>query len=93
MITSNIVRIFSALIVIASIIWSYWWLTWVLAIIFLFLFPTYYEILFWGIMYDALYGLSLAQFWGFAYVFTLSSAVLFLFSLFLRKSLLAYDQI
>jgi len=86
------VRIVSAVIVIASILWGWWWLTWVLAIILLFVFPSYYEIIFFGVMYDALYGLPLAQFSYFPYVFTVSSVVLFFVSSGLRKSLLAYEN-
>jgi hypothetical protein len=75
----------------ACIIWGYWWLTAALAIIFLFMFPNYYEIIFWGVMYDALYGLSLPQFFGVAYVFSIASILLFLISILLRKLLSAYE--
>jgi hypothetical protein len=76
---------------IASIIWAPWWLTWGLAIVFLFIFPSYYEILLWGVAYDSLYGLPLPQFWNFPYIFSLSSAILFVISIYLRKLLLAYE--
>lgn len=85
-------RIFTACLMIASIIWGYWWLTWSLAIIFLFIFPLYYEILFWGVMYDALYGLPLPQFYNLPYIFTISSIILFASAFFLRKILLAYED-
>ena len=75
----------------ASVIWGYWWLTWTLAIVFLFIFPSYYEILFWGVMYDSLYGISLPQFWGIPSMFTISSIVLLAVAWIVRNFLLAYE--
>jgi hypothetical protein len=89
---TNIFRIAAAFLVLISIIWGYWWITWSLAIVFLFVFPSYYEIIFWGVMYDALYGLPIAQFWGFAFVFSAASIALFLIAHTLRKLLLAYES-
>jgi hypothetical protein len=74
------------------IMWGYWWITWSAAIIFLFIFPSYYEIIVWGVMYDALYGLPIAQFAGFRYVFTAASVILFTTAFFLRKLLLTYED-
>jgi hypothetical protein len=76
----------------AVIVWGYWWLTVALAILLLFIFPNYYEILLWGVIYDALYGLPLHEYWGIAYIFSIGSIVLFLLSLFLRKMLSAYES-
>ncbi len=88
---NSTLRIITGLAMLALIVWGYWWLTWIWAIVFLFAFRDYYEIIFWGVMYDALYGLPLLQFWRFPYVFTLASVVLFFISLFLRKKLSAYE--
>jgi hypothetical protein len=88
---SKAFRIIAALVMVASLLWGYWWLTWSLAIVFLFVFPSYYEILFWGIAYDALYGLPIPQFNNFQYVFSCASIALFLISIYLRKLLLAYE--
>ncbi len=85
-------RIFAALVMITLILWGYWWIMWICAVVFLFLFPVYYEILLWGIVYDALYGLPLPQFWNFPYVFTTGTTILFLASIFVRKYLLAYES-
>ncbi len=63
-----------------------------LAIIFLFTFTSYYEIIGAGIVYDVLYGLPLPQFYNFPYIFTVSSVLLFLIALFLKRKLLAYAQ-
>ena len=88
----KIFRVIAGLTMIASIIWGYWWVTWALAIAFLFAFPMYYEIIIWGVIYDALYGLPLPQFQNFRYVFTLASIILFTIAVFLRKSLIAYED-
>ena len=74
------------------IMWGYWWLTWCAAIILLFYFPIYYEIILWGVMYDALYGTALPEFWNIRYIFTIAGITLFLISFFLRKRLIVYDD-
>ena len=74
------------------IMWGYWWLTWCAAIVLLFYFPIYYEIILWGVMYDALYGMALPEFWNVRYIFTIASIALFLISFFLRKRLTVYDD-
>jgi hypothetical protein len=89
---NNIIRIVAGLIVLGSLVLSYWWLTWALAIIFLFIFPVYYEILTWGIIYDALYALPLPQFYGIPYIFTFASCILFLLSLAIRKYFVTYQS-
>ena len=81
---NNIYRILAGLIMLGCVIWGYWWLVWSLAIIFLFIFPSYYEMIIWGVMYDALYGVSL--------MFSLASIGLFIISLYLKKRLFAYEN-
>lgn len=88
----NLIRIISGIIILGIIIWGYWWLTWSLAIIFLFLFPIYFEIIVFGIIYDALYGVALPGFWNIDYIFTIVSIVLFLFSLIIKKRLIIYES-
>lgn len=77
---------------IALIIWGYWWLTWACAILLLFVFPAYYEIILWGVIYDALYGLPIAQFADFRYMFSLASLILFVIAFYIRKLLLTYED-
>lgn len=74
-----------------SLVFAYWWITWCLAIILLFYFPVYFEIIALGIVYDALYGLTLPEFWNIKYIFTLASIVLFLISLIIKKRLIIYE--
>lgn len=86
-----IIRILAGVLMFCSIMWGYWWLTWCLAIALLFYFPFYYEIIIWGIIYDALYGIALPEFWNIRYIFTMAGIVLFLLSLVLKKRLIAYE--
>ncbi len=84
-------RVLLGIGMLASIVGAWWWFTLILTIVFLFLFPVYYEILLWGIIYDALYGLPLARFGGFPYVFTVGAFVLFLATCMIRKILIIHE--
>ncbi len=86
-----IFRTISGIIVFLSIVYGYWWITWLLAIILLFYIPNYYEIIAWGIVYDALYGAKLPMFYNIKYIFTIFSITIFLISFYLRKRLIIYD--
>ncbi len=72
--------------------WGYWWLAWIFFIVLLFIFPVYFEILIWGVVYDSLYGAALPELYHIRLMFTVLSFVLFFFSLFLKKRLIAYDS-
>ena len=85
-------RLITGLIILACIIWGYWWVAWILAIAALFFFPIYFEILVAGILYDALYGIALPELFHMRCMFTLIAFILFFASLFLKKRLIAYDQ-
>ena len=87
-----IIRVLCAILMFCFIMWGYWWLTWCIAIALLFYFPVYYEIILWGIIYDAMYGTALPEFWNIRYIFTIASIVLFLIALFLRKRLVIYED-
>lgn len=75
-------RIIAGLLMVTCIIWGYWWLMLSVAIIFLFIFDSYYEIIGWGIIYDFLYGTSL--------MFSFVSILLFIIAYYLKKYLYAY---
>lgn len=72
-------------------IWGHWWLTWILVIALLFYFPFYFEIIAWGVIYDSLYGIALPEFWNINYIFSISSIILFMISLLLKKRLTIYE--
>ena len=76
---------------IASIVWWPGWLSSLLAVVFLCTFPSYYEILVWGILSDALYGIRIAEFWGLSCFFSIVSIALFVCSLVLRNILIAHE--
>ena len=88
----TLIRIIMGILIFCSIIWGYWYLTWALAIIFLFIFPMYFEIIAWGIIYDSLYGIKLPEFWNIDYIFTIVSIVLFLISFIIKKKLIIYES-
>jgi hypothetical protein len=90
--THILIRVVTAILMFCFIMWGYWWLTWCFAIGLLFYFPKYYEIIVWGIIYDALYGMSLPEYWNIRYIFTISSIALFVIAFFLRKRLIVYDD-
>ncbi len=89
---SAIIRIVVGIIMFCCVMWGYWWLTWCLAIGLLFYYPNYFEIIFLGIFYDALYGVAIPEFWNIEYIFTISSIILFILAFFLKKRLIIYDD-
>jgi len=62
--------------IIFSILLFPWWITAILAIVACFTIERFYEVMFYGILLDALYGTSLGIY-GFVYVFTVVSVILF----------------
>lgn len=89
-ITNSSWRYVAGFLLFISLVFGQWWLTWTLAIVFLFIFSSYYEIIITGILYDALYGAALPQFYNFSYVFTVSAFVLFLLAVYLRQKMILY---
>jgi hypothetical protein len=87
-----LIRIATALMMFCFIMWGYWWFTWCLAIGLLFYFRNYYEIIIWGIIYDAIYGISLPEYGDIRYIFTISSIILYVLAIIFRKSLTVYDD-
>ena len=49
-------RISAAIVMLFAIAWFSWWIIIIVAIVFLFYFKNYYEIIIWGIVFDTLYG-------------------------------------
>lgn len=85
-----IIRSLCALGMVVAIITLPWWFVWVSAIILLFIFSDYYEIIAWGVLYDALYGIALPQFYNSPYIFSGVGCILFLIAYYLRRQLLVY---
>lgn len=88
----TLIRIIFGITTFCLIIWLPWWVTWLIAILLLFIFPLYFEIILWGVIYDALYGIKLSVFWNMDYIFTLVCIVLFLLSFIIRKRFIIYES-
>lgn len=84
-------RLLSAIIILSIIIWGYWWLSSLLIISATFYFPKYYEAIFFGVVYDALYGLELSAFHNQAHIFTIFAILSLLISFYTRKELIIYN--
>ena len=74
-------RIFAALGMLIAIAWLPWWIIMAVAIIFLFYFKNYYEIIIWGIFFDTLYS-------GTGHIGLITSIILLFLTVFLKKRLL-----
>jgi hypothetical protein len=74
-------RILLGIAMIPLIAWGYWWMIALAAITLLFIFPSYYEILLWGVCLDALYGHH------FAFI---TALILFTMMFLLKKRLVFY---
>jgi hypothetical protein len=90
-------RILAGILMIALIVWGSWWIVVIAAVIFIFVYDAYYEIIIWGICYDALYGLphdlslKLFHLFNMSYFATLIAIVLFFLGIFFKKRLTFYS--
>ncbi len=89
--TTPFIRLCAFLLSSILFLYAPWWVFWISVIAFLFYFPTYYEILVWGLVYDSVYGISSAGFGYFPYVCTAVSSILFLCAYILKKHLSVYE--
>ena len=90
-------RILAGVLMIALIAWGNWFVIVIAAVIFLFLYDSYYEIILWGICGDALYGLppgfspKLFQFFNMSYCATVVAIVFLFLGIFLKRRLAFYS--
>ncbi len=91
MVNNTKIRVLLGIIVFSTILWGFWYLPLIISIILVFIIPKYYEIILWGIMYDALYGIPLDMFWHIPYIFSIASILFLIASLFFRKHLIVYE--
>lgn len=80
-------RLLAAAIFFFSILFAPWFVTLALALVLLFLLPPYFEVLFFGFVYDSLYGAGLPSFYGLAFPATLIASVLLLSVEYIRRHL------
>ena len=86
------VRIAAAILMIMLIAWGYWWLILIAAVLFLFVFSSYYEIFLWGIAFDALYAPPQEGFFDYhTHIATLISLILYFAAIFMKKRLAFYS--
>ena len=87
-----VLRILSGIFMVMLIAWGYWWIIGIVACIFLFLYNPYYEMILWGICFDALYASPTQSVYDYrTHIAFLISAVLFFVSIFLKKRLAFYS--
>lgn len=86
------IRILLGLLLIIFLLFGYWWLPWLLAIVLLFYFPIYYEIIALGIIYDSIFGFVSPEMYNIKYISTIVSVVLLFISILIKKVLIVYES-
>lgn len=81
-------RLFANIFLILSVLYFPWWVTTAFVVVCLFLFTGMYEVVFYGLLIDVLYGAHNSVGEGFVWVFTLSYLVALVFISYIRKSIL-----
>jgi hypothetical protein len=85
-------RIGAAILMVILIAWGYWWMSLIAAGVFLFIYSSYYEIIVWGVCFDALYASPQQGVFDYrAHIVFLISVALFFASIFLKKRLAFYS--
>ncbi|PIT96563.1 hypothetical protein COT82_02565 [Candidatus Campbellbacteria bacterium CG10_big_fil_rev_8_21_14_0_10_35_52] len=83
-------RIIFNVLIFGSVLFFPWWFTIIIAIFFLSVFNAY-EVLFWGLFADMLYGVSTPNFFGIQFIFTIIFTLFFICARILKKKLIHYD--
>lgn len=73
--------------IILSILFLPWWIGAIAMTVACFMIPRFYEVVFYGILIDALYGTRFGLY-GFAYVFSVFSVIIFFLTAIIRKRVL-----
>ena len=82
-----LLRIISYVIFIVSITTLPWWFTALCMIVAVFYFPSYYEVLFFGLIYDLLFSIPVPYFFSVQFMATIFSGCLLLSAFFLKERL------
>lgn len=83
-------RIVFNILMFLSVLFLPWWVTVIVAMVFLSKFKAY-EIIFWGVFADILYNASVPSFLNIEYLFTITFIVLLIISHYLKRRLMFYD--
>ncbi len=73
-------RLLANLTIFSSLIFFPWWVTLAVAVVAVFLIPSFYEAMVWAIIGDTLYGTKSALFFNVPFVFTLCALGILLLS-------------
>ncbi len=84
-------RIVYNIIIGLAVLLAPWWALVVVLVLFAVFVPTPYELLGWGLVVDSLYGFGDARFLSVGF-FTWAAALVFIFSVFIKNRLLAYNR-
>ncbi|MEI6057608.1 MAG: hypothetical protein WCQ60_01380 [bacterium] len=85
-------RVYAAVGMLVLILWGYWWIACAAAIACVFFFASYYEVLIWGIIFDALYAPPSQGVVDYhAHIAFLFVIILFFVGIFLKKRLAFYS--
>lgn len=85
-----VLRIAFNVLMFASVLFLPWWVTVIVAVVFLFKF-TAYEIMLWGVFADVLYSASVPSFYNIEFLFTIGAIVIFVLAYFIKRRLMFYD--
>lgn len=85
-----LIRLSADILLCVSLLFFPWWISASLAVVFLFAFRSYYEVLAFGFIYDSLYATALPTFQFFSFPVSVISALAFLLVYMLRDRLVFY---
>lgn len=82
-----IFRVSTDILILLSILYLPWWFTAFLALLGIFLFKNFYEVVFAGFLLDLLYGTAVKEFYGIWFIFTAFFLILFILMERLKKNI------
>lgn len=79
------------MILLALLFIAPWWIVMSVAVLFLFYFKNYFEILIFGFLLDLLYGAPVSAYYGMGYVISVIAALAFALVAVVKNRLVFYD--
>jgi hypothetical protein len=86
-------RLIANIVLLLSIFFMPWWITLLLGVIFISIFPNFYEIFIMGILMDLLYSYPKELFFNFNQIFSLGVILIFVFIEKIKKYLRFYPSL
>ena len=84
-------RLIANVILFASLLFLPWWITIVIALIAVFVYNVFYELILWGVVGDLLYGAGVASFYALTSFLSTGALVLFLTAQYLKEKIRFYN--